>query len=78
MYFLGNLHFTFVYCRIVSEAVGFKNHYLTWKTWKQWCIDIVKKVKGLTTSVEKSDAPAGESPAVEVLKFKDSKGFFAS
>ena len=58
--------------------MGFRDEYLTWNTLKRWCLDIVKKVKGLTTSVEKSDAPAGESPAVEVLKFRDNKGFFSS
>ena len=71
-------HRRLLFCRLVSSAVGFRDEYLTWNTLKRWCLDIVKKVKGLTTSVEKSDAPAGESPAVEVLKFRDNKGLFSS
>ncbi len=61
--------------RLVTTAESFKNQYLSWSAWQKWCIDIIKRVK--KTHPDVSDEPEGESPAIEVLKFRDPKGYFA-
>ena len=67
------LHF-----RIVSSAVGFKNKYLSVKSWQKWCVELVNRVK-MKQSVKFKDTgdPGGESPAVEVMQYRDPKGHFA-
>ncbi|KAJ8315178.1 hypothetical protein KUTeg_007328 [Tegillarca granosa] len=53
----------------ISSAAGFKDKYLSWQSWHQWCLDIIDFYGG-------QDDINGESPAVEVLKYKDPNGYF--
>ena len=79
------LHLLCVSCRLLSSAVGFKAKYLSWQTWQKWCIDMFGKVhsmrqkgSGLTGAEQPTPGQTsqGESPATEVLKFRDPKGYF--
>ena len=70
--------FILFFCSLLNNAAGFKEKYLSWKSWHKWCIDIINNIKSsnhpLYTGTEDEN---GESPAVEVLKFKDPEGYFA-
>lgn len=61
---------------LVTSAVGFKEKYLSWKSWQRWCLNILSSVQGSYPQYGQSDDPEGESPAVEVMKFRDPKGYF--
>ena len=53
-----------------------KTRYLTLSEWQKWCLDMLHNLR----SVEASDSDSedmGESPAIEVLKYRDPDGFFA-
>ncbi|XP_046332683.1 uncharacterized protein [Haliotis cracherodii] len=63
---------------LLSNALGFKNRYLSWNSWQKWCYELIgslnKKKNVLFTG---QDNPQGESPAVEVFKYRDPKGYFS-
>lgn len=64
---------------LVNDASVFQEKYLSWKTWKRWCTDLLNSVSSLSESDDPSlDDPQGESPALEVLKYKDPEGHFAA
>ena len=67
--------------RIISNAVGIKNKIFSWDNWEEWCLNLIQRVKTLGPSglYEASDAEEdwGESPALEVLNDRDTKGYFA-
>lgn len=50
----------------------FRDDYLVLNSWKQWLFQFLN----VQTPYESDDD--GESPAVEVMKFKQEKGYFAS
>ena len=52
--------------------MGIKDRYLRWSEWQKWCLDLFYK----PPSTEAAD-DMGESPAIEVLKFRDPEGHFA-
>ena len=51
-----------------------KTRYLSLGEWQKWCLDLIHNIQG--TSIEASD-DMGESPAIEVLKYRDPDGYFA-
>lgn len=68
----------FIYSSLVNDASVFQEKYLSWKTWKRWCTDLLNSVSSISESDDPSlDDPQGESPALEVLKYKDPEGHFA-
>lgn len=62
---------------LVSSAAGFKDKYLSWQSWHQWCLDIIGNIK-YSDFYGGQDDINGESPAVEVLKYKDPNGYFGA
>ena len=79
------LLFQYFSYRLLSSAVGFKTKYLSWQTWQKWCINMFGKmhITGQTgtgqAGARQSDSGQtnqGESPATEVLKFRDPTGHF--
>lgn len=64
---------------LLEGAQGFKDQYLSWKSWHTWCAKIIHNISPFTTTpfYEGQDDPNGESPAVEVINHMDPKGFFA-
>ena len=64
---------------LVSEAAHFKDQYLSWKSWRKWCVQIINKISPSSTTphFEGQDDPNGQSPAIEVISYKDPQGFFA-
>ena len=67
--------------RIISTAVGFKNRYLSWKHWQKWCLNVITSIRSNNIKfgeMEDDFDDQGESPAVEVLKYRDQGGDFAS
>ena len=65
--------------RLLSSAAGFRNKYLSLSAWSEWCQDMLSIFSsGSYRDFAGQDDPNGESPAVEVLQFKDKNGYFAS
>lgn len=60
---------------LVNDAATFKEKYLSWKSWKQWCTDILGSMSSDDPNV---DDLQGESPALEVILYKDPQGYFAA
>ena len=69
----------FFCCSLVSDAAHFKDQYLSWKSWHKWCVQIINKISpsSATPYFEGQDDPNGQSPAIEVLNYKDPAGYFA-
>lgn len=70
---------SFAIKNLVSEAAHFKDQYLSWKSWRKWCVQIINKISPSSTTphFEGQDDPNGQSPAIEVISYKDPQGFFA-
>lgn len=62
---------------LVKDASMFSEKYLSWKSWKQWCTELLSSVSSFSDGPEVDD-PQGESPALEVLMYKDPQGYFAA
>lgn len=72
--------------RMLSNLINFKENYFTLEPWKRWCGDLLSQ---LTDNLDKGSYPwlyyketredrDGESPAVEVMKYKQKDGYFSS
>ncbi|KAL3882358.1 hypothetical protein ACJMK2_028711 [Sinanodonta woodiana] len=64
---------------LLSSALGFKNNYLSWKSWKKWCINILQTFKYTDSpedSFDDTEDENGESPAIEVMRYNAPKGYF--
>ncbi|XP_056016768.1 inner centromere protein-like [Ostrea edulis] len=59
---------------LFNNAAGFKERYLSWKSWQQWCMSFIFSEE--RRSYAGQDDLNGESPAIEVLKYKDPEGYF--
>ncbi|XP_056016769.1 uncharacterized protein LOC130053481 [Ostrea edulis] len=59
---------------LFNNAAGFKERYLSWKSWQQWCMSFIFCEE--RESYAGQDDLNGESPAIEVLKYKDPEGYF--
>ncbi|XP_076466423.1 F-box only protein 21-like [Babylonia areolata] len=65
--------------RLVNSAAGFRSKYLSLAAWSQWCQDLLSLFSPAGSHhFHGHDDPNGESPAVEVLRYKDKWGYFAS
>lgn len=61
---------------LFNSAAGFKERYLSWKSWQQWCMSFIFRDE--PGSYAGQDDLNGESPALEVMKFKDPEGYFGA
>ena len=58
-----------------------KDKYFDFEYWQRWCAELLANVPGYAArygaaSDHPSDVDQGESPAIEVLKYNDPKGYF--
>lgn len=68
---INRVHF---FSSLFNSAAGFKERYLSWKSWQQWCMSFIFRDE--PGSYAGQDDLNGESPALEVMKFKDPEGYF--
>lgn len=61
--------------RFITHGTRFYDDYLNLSSWKQWLFNLLK-ISSVSHSYDSDDV--GESPAVEVMKFKQNNGYFAS
>ncbi|KAL8573556.1 hypothetical protein ACOMHN_047827 [Nucella lapillus] len=65
--------------RLLSSAAGFRSKYLSLSAWSQWCQDLLSIFSlGFGPGFHGQDDPNGESPAVEVFRYRDRQGYFAT
>jgi hypothetical protein len=55
---------------LVNDAAIFKDKYLSWKSWKQWCSDIFGSMSSFSDDPNVDDLQ-GESPALERKSVSD-------
>ncbi|CAH1798520.1 unnamed protein product, partial [Owenia fusiformis] len=63
--------------KILSSALELRNKYFTWKSWEKWYRQIVQNLRAKSPSFKGNADDEGESPAIEVMKYRDPKGHFA-
>lgn len=63
---------------LVNDASKFQAKYLSWQSWKRWCRDLISSVAASYSDEPIPDDPQGESPALEVIMYKDPQGYFAA
>ncbi|KAK7108567.1 uncharacterized protein [Littorina saxatilis] len=65
--------------KLLSSAAGFRNKYLSLSAWSEWCQGVLSFfATGDIRDFAGQEDPNGESPAIEVLQFKDKHGYFAT
>lgn len=62
--------------RFMTYGTQFYDEYLNPNSWKQWLIQVFNLPK-ISIPFESDDDDHGESPAIEVMKFKQNNGYFA-
>ncbi|CAM1291667.1 Uncharacterised protein g215 [Pycnogonum litorale] len=64
----------------MSHLTSFKVEYLEWKSWTNWCSRLFAKISDNsdTSYGDDEDSDMGESPAIEVMKYRDKDGHFGS
>ena len=63
--------------RLLTSAAGIKDRYFSLEAWSEWCQDIIKILSGKGYNFGAGGAENGESPAIEVLQYKEKNGYFA-
>lgn len=66
------------FCRLYESINYYKANYLSWDTWTAWCVDVYTKAKSVVIAYKNDIGEDGESVAVEVISYRNSKGYFAS
>jgi hypothetical protein len=66
------------FCRLYESFNYYKAQYLSWDTWAAWCVDVYTKAKSLVIAYKNQFGEDGESVAIEVIDYRNSKGYFAS
>ena len=71
---------TYEISKMVTQFNDLKSRWLRVEPWREWCSDILLKMASATSNSEPdqpiADEDNGESPAVEVLKYRDKNGHF--
>lgn len=63
---------------LVNKAVEFQRDYLTVQSWRKWCLAMVQRATNQNAiPPDDNNDPLGESPALEVIEFRDPKGYFS-
>lgn len=74
--------------QLLSLAAKYKDTYVSWETWHRWCGEVLKCFASLRASIASlhstrnrqtasgTDVDNGESVAVEVIKYRNPKGYF--
>ena len=69
------LRYLFSFYRFMTHVTRFYDEYINLNAWKQW---LFHQLNIPIISVTHDSDDFGESPAVEVMKFKQNNGYFAS
>ena len=65
-------------CSLVKEAISMRSDYLTVSSWKLWAADLLESIHSERPRKKTVNmAQNGESPALEVIRYRDPKGYFA-
>jgi hemimethylated DNA binding protein len=67
--------------QIIHTVSFYTNEYLSWEKWGRWCLELVDNVRVQLLQRQRQDyvtTDEGESPAVEVIKYRHPEGYFAS
>jgi hemimethylated DNA binding protein len=70
--------------QLAKSVTYYTSEYLSWQKWGEWCVELLGKVRTQLTPALQSPQPGdvlgdeGESPAIEVIKFRNPEGYFAS
>lgn len=66
--------------QLISLASKYKDQYLSWETWQKWCYDVLKRISSLNSiksrRMARETEDDGESLAIEVLRYRNPKGYF--
>ncbi len=63
---------------IVNQVKDFHSRWLRIEPWTRWCHRMLLKIVEGPLSEPPADSDVGESPAVEVLKFREEHGHFST
>jgi len=65
--------------QLVDEISRLQTKWLSIEPWQKWCQSVISSISefGFVGNEFDSDDELGESPAVEVLKFREKNGYFA-
>ena len=59
----------------------YKHNYLEYEPWRNWLLEILKNIErpwSIHRKLYSTYSSLGESPALEVMKYRDKDGYFAS
>ena len=66
----------------MTQIKTFHTRWLKVDSWRQWChqlyLDYLRSARGYRPHELPSEDDRGESPAFEVLKYREQEGYFAS
>jgi len=73
---------TYHISQLVEEVYKLRSQWLSIEPWRKWCVKVLDSITehGLSRFSPGTDEEAdglGESPAIEVMKFREKNGFFA-
>eukprot|EP00095_Tigriopus_kingsejongensis_P011863 maker-scaffold180_size281610-snap-gene-0.37 protein:Tk11863 transcript:maker-scaffold180_size281610-snap-gene-0.37-mRNA-1 annotation:"f-box only protein 21" len=63
--------------QMVSQFKDVQSNWLQVEPWKQWCLQMILKLADPAYNPENSHNDLGESPAFEVLKYREKDGYFS-
>jgi len=69
---------TYAISKIVTQLSELRESWFRLDPWRAWCMDIIKLQLriNLHWNDELAEDPNGESPAIEVFKYRDKNGYF--
>jgi len=74
---------TYAISQLVDELYKLRSQWLSIEPWRKWCFKVLDTITehglgvgGGFGSFGDADSPEGESPAIEVLKFREKNGYF--
>jgi len=69
---------TYAISKLVTQLRELRESWFRLDPWRAWCTDLIKlQLKiNLQWDDELAQDPNGESPAIEVFKYRDENGFF--
>jgi len=74
---------TYAISQLVDELYKLRSQWLSIEPWRKWCFKVLDTITehglgvgGGFGSYGGADSPEGESPAIEVLKFREKNGYF--
>jgi len=71
---------TYAISQLVDEISRFQTQWFAIDPWRKWCISLINTISeagGSRGGQFDSDDELGESPAVEVFKYREKNGYFA-